>query len=746
MSDYKLKELDLITYPDGKQYRILSIFDGNIFACAMGSAHVNAIYFSESDLNDQLKKGECAGEHLKPVIFDFEKFFSSMDEEKRIVSENRFNILRDTCRQLYLENKYSLYKLSQRGTAKPKVEKCCNALGITRTAFWKRFSQYLQSGLQEYVLLDKRALKKSYSKVSDTAESVGHKSRDGSDPYKCTSRDYKIFNKYLNSYLTHEVKSIVNAYSDMIDDKYSTIVKTADKNGNLVSVRIILPAGQRPSIRQFRYYVLSHTNMEQREIAKKTERIVRNNERVHTGTVMSGVDGPCHYVEMDAQEMDIALVSSEYNDIPVGRPIIYVIIDVMSEIILGVSLAMDNNSIVGCTNCFINLVEDKEKLFQKYGITFSPENGYTIDDLWPTGYKPRVVKFDNGSDFISKPVSRILSELNIRKENVPAATGSLKPLVENFFGSVKRGLDDLLEHKGLIRQTYNSNHHKEACLTFNDAYCIVLNEVIYHNSHVLSSYMKSADQKEKGIIASPMNLWKYGMNNMVPAERFLSRDDALYHILLPCKDAKITKNGIIRKGMPYFNPEDEVLREKMFAQGSKREAFECRYDPRDMAHLYYLRDGELMAVALPKDDYRYRSYYYMSEKRFNELNEMDKANNAMTEEINMQARINKRRSQKEVIDSAAKNHTGKNKVRNMREARKEEKEIISGDKSVSQIFDIHPESILQDTSDNLNATITDESEVSENKSVDVIDSKDLTPEEKRRLLIKQASDMDEDDM
>lgn len=746
MSEYKLQEFDHITFSEGKEFRILSIFDGNVFACAIGPKSVNISYFSETSLIEQLDNGECKAEHLKPIIFDFDRYFDSLDQDKRIAAEKRFNALRNTYKSLYLENKYCLYKLSQHGLSKPLITQCLQDLGISKVTFWKHFSRYLQSGLQDYVLLDGRATKKVPAKKSDNVTSAGHKTRNGSDPYNCTSRDYKIFNKYLNSYLTHEVKSIANAYSDMIDDKYSTIVKTADKNGNPVSVRIILPAGQRPSIRQFRYYVSSHTNMEQREIAKKTERIVRNNERVHTGTVMSGVDGPCHYVEMDAQEMDIALVSSEYNNVPVGRPIIYVIIDVMSEIILGVSLAMDNNSIVGCTNCFINLVEDKEKLFQKYGITFSPENGYTIDDLWPTGYKPRVVKFDNGSDFISKPVSRILSELNIRKENVPAATGSLKPLVENFFGSVKRGLDDLLEHKGLIRQTYNSNHHKEACLTFDDAYLIVLNEVIYHNSHVLTSYMKSADQKEKGIIASPMNLWKYGMNNMVPADKFLSRDDVLYHILLPCKDAKITKNGIIRKGMPYFNPEDEVLREKMFAQGSKREAFECRYDPRDMAHLYYLRDGELMAVALPKDDYRYRSYYYMSEKRFNELNEMDKANNAITEEINMQARINKRRSQKEVIDSAAKNHTGKNKVKNMREARKEEKEIISGEKSVSQIFDIHPESILQDTSDNLNATIADESEGSENNSVDVIDSKDLTPEEKRRLLIEQASDMDEDDM
>ena len=73
-------------------------------------------------------------------------------------------------------------------------------------------------------------------------------------------------------------------------------------------------------------------------------------------------------------------------------------------------------------------------------------------------------------------------ELGIRLEHVSPASGSLKPLVESFFGIIKKDLDDLLEHKGLIRKTYNSKHHEEACLTYGEAFALVLNHVIEHKA------------------------------------------------------------------------------------------------------------------------------------------------------------------------------------------------------------------------------------------------------------------------
>ena len=729
------KEYDrLVNKNTNIQYRILAIFDGNIITCQIGTQTLSVFYFLEKEIEKGLADGTYTIETDEFQVVDPDLYFTNPNPDVKQKQIERFHAYKAVCFAVYDEYKYKLYELTVQRKSKDTVKELCAGYDISRQTFWKYFNRYLQSGLQDVALTDQRGkIKKSQENRSISA---GKKKKTGDNAYLVTDADRKKFQKHMKRYLKSEVKSKEEAYLDLIDEEYSVNVKTVDNDGHPIMTRTTLPANQRPTRRQFFYYIQTHSTEQERRESKDTKPVVRNNARAFTGTVMDGVRGPGHYVEIDAQEMDIALVSDEYETIPVGRPILYAAIDVMSEIVLAVSLAMDNNSIVGCTNCMMNFIEDKEALLERHGISIDFNEGVTLSDIWPTGIKPRVIKFDNGSDFISKPIARILKELNIRAEFVSPATGSLKPLVENLFGTIKRSLDDLLEHKGLIRQTYGSKHHEEACLAFEDAYKIVLNTVLYHNSHILTSYAKSADMKAKGVVTSPMELWKYGNQVLMPATTFVNRDDALYHMMLPCKDSKLTRFGIERKGLPYFNASDIELQNQMFAQGSKSAKFECRYDPRDMGHLYYLKDGKIQTASLPSDDYRYRSYYGMSEKRFDELEELSKEKDVLIEELNTQARINKRRIDKDIIDAAAKQRSGKKKVKALKQARKEEKEFISGENSVINRFDI-------ENNVNSNKTAVASTEPTEITTKSIPEE---TPEQKRLRIMQEAARMDEDDM
>lgn len=735
MGEKQYNEYDLLVNNNtGIQYRILSVFDGNIITCQMDTSTLSVFYFLEADIEKGLSDGTYTVESSAFKVMDTDLFFKNPDPVIKQKQIERFQRYKEVCSAVYDEYKYKLYELTIQRKSKKLVKTLCTKYNISRQTFWKYFTRYLQSGLQDIALTDHRGQKKKSSE--NRSVSAGRKKKNGDDAYLITDADRKKFQKHLKRYLKSQVKSKEEAYLDLIDEEYSVNVKTLDSRGNPVMTRTMLPPNQRPTRRQFFYYIQAHSTKQERREAKETKPVVRNNARVFTGTVMDGVRGPGHYVEIDAQEMDIALVSEEYDMIPVGRPILYLAIDVMSEIVLAVSLAMDNNSVVGCTNCMMNLIEDKKAILERYGISIEFNEGVSLADVWPTGIKPRVIKFDNGSDFISKPIAHILQELNIRAEYVSPATGSLKPLVENLFGTIKRSLDDLLEDKGLIRQTYGSSHHEQACLVYNDAYKIILNTVLYHNSHILTSYAKSADMKRNGILSSPMELWKYGNQVLMPATTFVSRDDALYHMMLPCKDAKISRFGIERKGLPYFNSSDAELQNRMFVQGSKSAKFECRYDPRDMGHLYYLKDGKIQVASLPSDDFRYRSYYGMSEKRFDELDALSKEKDALIEELNTQARINKRRIDKDIIGAAAKQRPGKKKVKGMKQARKEEKEIISGDNRISKRF-------------NLSESRTDETptlSVSQQMDTSFKTVPDETPEQRRLRIIQEAAAMDEDNM
>lgn len=733
MNNKPYKEYDrLINQNTNIQYRILTIFDGNIITCQIGASTLSVFYFLESDIEKGLEDGTYVVKTDAFQVIDPELYFTNPNPTVKGKQIERFHVYKEICSTIYEEYKYRLYDLTTRRKSQNIVKELCDRHNVSRQTFWKYFNKYLQSGLQDVSLTDQRGRTKS---PETRVVSSGKKKKNGDTAYLVTEADKKKFQKYLKRYLKSEVKSKEETYLDMIDEEYSVNVKTVDSNGQIRMIRTILSQDQRPTRRQFFYYIQTHSTRQEQQEAKKTKPVVRNNARVFTGTVMDGVRGPGHYVEIDAQEMDISLVSEEYEEIPVGRPILYAAIDVMSEIVLAVSLAMDNNSIVGCTNCMMNFIEDKEALLSRHGISIEFNEGVTINDIWPTGIKPRIIKFDNGSDFVSKPIARILKELNIRGEFVSPATGSLKPLVENLFGTIKREIDDLIEHKGLIRPKYGSKHHEEACLMYEDAYKIVLNNILYHNCHILTTYAKSADMKAKGIATSPVALWKYGNQVLVPATTFVNRDDALYHMMLPCKDAKISRFGIERKGMPYFNASDAELQNRMFKQGTQSGKFECRYDPRDMGHLYYLKEGKIQIASLPSDDYRYRSYYGMSEKRFDELEDLSKENNAVVEEVNTQARINKRRVDKNIIGTAEKERSGKKKVKSMKKARKVEKERISGKNSIINRFDIENEAT------NVGTALPE----SKQKALQIEHVPEETLEQKRLRLTQEAAAMDEED-
>ena len=55
--------------------------------------------------------------------------------------------------------------------------------------------------------------------------------------------------------------------------------------------------------------------------------------------------GPGDLWEVDECEIDLSLVSVENPSVTVGRPIVYVMIDVYTRMIVAYSVAFDNNSV-----------------------------------------------------------------------------------------------------------------------------------------------------------------------------------------------------------------------------------------------------------------------------------------------------------------------------------------------------------------------------------------------------------------
>jgi hypothetical protein len=354
-------------------------------------------------------------------------------------------------------------------------------------------------------------------------------------------------------------------------------------------------------------------------------------------------------------------------------------------------------------------------------------------NVWPTGIRPAIIKVDRGSDFISEDISRIAGELDIDIAPVSPGTGSMKPLVENFFGTIKKQLDDLLEKKGLIRKVYGSKHHKQACLDINDVRAIVLNYILYHNTHYLKKYTKSADMKRKKLLVTPANLWQYGVETLYNPKPLPNQNTFIFKLLIPYK-ATVSKKGIKYQGMRYFNSSDRKLNELMYRQQMKEAPFAIRIDPRDMGHVYYLQDEDLQIASLDPFDIRYKDYYGMSLQHFLKLEKEYKEIEAIGEEMNQQARVDLRKKNKNIIGDKAKKSSNSIDVKNIRDNRLFEKAKVSAKLSVAKRFNLDvPEKMLVIESDKAIDTI-DTTAVPDNNAVVSLNIAEMSEAEVQSLM------------
>lgn len=600
--------------------------------------------------------------------------------------------------------------------AKPELVMFREKWNIEKTVGWQYIIKWLQSGRNPQVfLLGYKNIGHGKAKITK-----GRLMATGERAYLIKDSDKRNMDEVLKSFLKSGVSTLTDAYHDLLKDYYSVIVKT---DAGIVSK--ILSEGERPSLRQFSYYAKKVLTTEKMARAKKGEKEIRNNKRVFRGSALTDVVGPGDVVEMDAHEMDVSIVSSEYPDICVGRPILYLMIDVWTNMILAVSVALDNNSVVGCTNCFANLVEDKKELVAEYCGT---SVDFDIDRLWPSYVYPNRMRYDHGSDFVSNEVTRIMGELKIDADHVPPGMGSMKGVVERVFEDIEKQTKDLLEKKGLIRPVYGSKHHKESCLDINDVMGLVCNYVLYHNGRMMQTYQPTRDMMEKKVKTIPAELWEYGMRFHNP-RRISSKELFLYALLKPYT-AKINRTGIIVDNLFYYPAEDdEVTYNTMYEQGNKRADFKVRRDLRDVGYIYYLQDGKLRQAKLHPLDPRLSDYYGMSVAHYEKLMAEYKKIRKEGQERNLQAEIDLKERNRIIVDTARKVKKGDSVVKDLRESREREKAKVSAEHSVDRFIPKPDEKPAE-----IPAKVEEKEPVAEDESVEFLSTD--TPEERQRKAVE----------
>lgn len=405
-----------------KEYRVIYLSDDYLILCELGS-----------------KKLKLTMESLGKILDDYaDNRILIVDEPQQVVDIQNMS---DSDRQLFEKKKEAIGKIVDEygpdfmdiSSKKHKqlLYDIAGELNVSYKTVLRMIIKYVQSGLRDYSLLPyTRNATEQQTRYSSVK--LGRPSEE-EQGVPASLMLHEQFDDAIAYYKNEkECSSWEDAYNYLKRKYYRK--KITDENGRARYVDIY----PQPTIRQLRYYANKILTGKDVEIIKTSEMEYNNDKRVLIASAETGVYAPFDLVEADAVEFDVSLVDVDHYYLTVGRPIIYLMKDVLTRMIVAASIGFDNNSTVALVSCFANLNEDKIKLFAQYGITVDNEL------YWLTGYKPRRVRFDNGSDFISKHIEHVCKALNIQRDTVRPGTGSYKGVIERSFHDAHQKLNKFL--------------------------------------------------------------------------------------------------------------------------------------------------------------------------------------------------------------------------------------------------------------------------------------------------------------
>jgi hypothetical protein len=359
-----------------------------------------------------------------------------------------------------------------------------------------------------------------------------------------TDDDLKIFRISIAKFYNNDKQnSLRTTYKLMIREYYSSDIRY-DENG--VKKSLLIPPELRPTFTQLKYwYEVELSDIKKSITERKGAKRFALEHRAILGTSKMETIGPGSRYQIDATIADVYLVSKYNSNWIIGRPVIYVIIDVFSRMIVGVYVGLEGPSWTGAMMALANAATDKIQFCQEYGINISSTE-------WPCHHLPDAILGDRG-ELAGMAVETLIPNLNVRIENAAPYRADWKGLVERYFrtihGHVKPFLPGYIDTD--FRQRGGRDYRLDSRVDIEQFTEIIIHLIRYHNNH---HYLASYDREEMMITDNvnpiPIELWKWGIENRSGRLRTFP-EDIIKLNLMPSNKATITARGIKFKGMYY---------------------------------------------------------------------------------------------------------------------------------------------------------------------------------------------------
>ncbi len=586
-----------------------------------------------------------------------EESLSQKEKEKR---DYQFNIVN----KYWEQNKNDLLNIKNRNATFKYI--AVNE-DVPIATIRRMFSRFWQRGL------NKNAMLPDYNNSGARGESKEYKTKTGrprtysfhGEKIGCNVDDVvrrQFEAAYKKYYLNKQGKSLREVYRWVLSEYYSVQIDSNEK-----SEKFLVKKANIPTWGQFYYWYKKNHDKKIEIIKRKGEKEYELKNRPITSSSILETTGPGYRFQVDATTADIYLVSEVNRNKTVGRPTIYVIIDVFSRMITGLYVGWEYPSWNGAMMVLNNMVSNKVEFCRKNDIKIS-------EDEWPCEHIPESIIADRG-EFESTRPEDLVNNFGITIENTSPYRGDMKGIVERLFRSinsrVKTGLPGAVKKD--FRTRGDEDYRLNAKLTLKEFTQIIIKIVIAHNNSIIEKYELTPNMISDGIVPIPTKLWAWGINNRKGSLR--KPDYNTFRMsILPKGTATVLRGSIKFKGLYYIAT--QMIENRLFNKNPIKKV-EVAYDPRNIKNIYVFTgiQNEFVVFTLDERSIEYESYLLEdvieANKQKNELRRQAR-DHSLKKEIQLDYDINKA-SKQASKSSGIINSSKKARIKNIRKNRQFEK-------------------------------------------------------------------------
>ena len=389
----------------------------------------------------------------------------------------------------------------------------------------------------------------------------------------------EAFDKAIGDYYdTRKKYPLSVVYQLMLGESFAA--GSSMKNGAMTPD--LKPADQLPTMAQFRYYYNKHYRRLSSLRARMGENYVEQNGREVMHDQTKSARGIGDIYQIDATTADVYLVMSDDHDITVGRPIVYVVIDTFSTLVVGVHVTFFNMSYDAVSMAIWNAFVDKVHFCEQWGVP-------GIDPLhWPASGLPASLFADRGEMF-SRASDVLGAQLGVQVVNAKAYCPTAKALVERHFGILNTTFIKWLP--GAVPDVDTGpgrgKHPERASLTKEEFQEALVRAVLAYNTCTRPDYKLTPAMIRDHVEPIPYKIWAWGLLN---GPQLHDSDPRMVRLgLLPVIAGTVMRDGISVGSLRYTCSKARL--EEWFSSAKadgKSWKVMCSYDPSMVDHVYIL--------------------------------------------------------------------------------------------------------------------------------------------------------------